>query len=136
MDADLLAETFRTHDVAVAYLFGSRAVGAHTSTSDHDIAVLFSSDQLPIDATARLAAALGKVMDTDVDVVDLERASIELRGTVAIHGKLLFSSDEPRRVRFEGQARNAWFDFRPVLEATTAGYLQRVAHEGFGDGGS
>ena len=75
-------------------------------------------------------ADLAAVLGTDVDVVDLDLAPLELRGRVAVRGRLLHSSDEARRVRFEVDARLRWIEFRPVVEATTRAYLRRVAAEG------
>jgi uncharacterized protein len=117
------------HGVAVAYLFGSRAEGRERPDSDHDVAVLFAGEP-SFDATARLAAELAPVLGTPVDVVDLEAATLELRGLVADRGRLLRSVDEPRRVRFEVDARMRWIEFRPTLEAASRGFLERVAREG------
>ena len=75
-----LSGVFAAHDVAVAYLFGSRAEGTAHPTSDHDVAVLFADpdpdpDPEPaLDATVRLAADLARILGTNVDVVDLDRA--------------------------------------------------------------
>lgn len=121
---------FAAHGVAVAYLFGSRAEGTATPVSDHDVAVLFAEARPALDATARLAADLAPVLGTRVDVVDLAGAGLELRGKVAESGRLLFSADEPARVRFEVDARMRWIEFRPVLEETTRSFLARVAREG------
>lgn len=74
MELPDLSEVFATHAVAVAYLFGSRAEGTARPASDHDVAVLFTGPAPALDATVRLAAALSAVLDTDVDVVDLDRA--------------------------------------------------------------
>jgi uncharacterized protein len=125
-----LSEVFAAHDVAVAYLFGSRAEGTAGPTSDHDVAVLFASAEPALDATVRLAADLAGVLATDVDVVDLDRAELELRGHVAERGRLLHSADEIRRVRFEVDSRMRWIEFRPVVQETTQAYLRRVAAEG------
>ena len=125
-----LDAVFAAHDVAVAYLFGSRAEGVARSNSDHDIAVLFTSEEPAFDATERLRAALEAVVATPVDVVDLDRAGLELRGRIAERGRLLWSADEPRRVGFVVDARLRWIEFRPVLEETTRSYLRRVAAEG------
>jgi predicted nucleotidyltransferase len=125
-----LDEVWTGHGVAVAYLFGSRAEGTARPSSDHDVAVLFADAQPALDATVRLGADLAAVLGTDVDVVDLDRAPLELRGRVAERGRLLHSSDEARRVRFEVDARLRWIEFRPVVEATTRAYLRRVAAEG------
>ena len=69
-----LSEVFAAHDVAVAYLFGSRAEGTARPTSDHDVAVLFADPEPALDATVRLAADLARILGTEVDVVDLDRA--------------------------------------------------------------
>ena len=121
---------FAAHGVAVAYLFGSRAEGTARPDSDHDVAVLFAAEDPAFDATVRLGAALAAVLGTPVDVVDLDRAELELRGRVAEQGRLLFSADEARRVGFEVDARVRWIEFRPVLEETTRAYLRRIAAEG------
>lgn len=120
----------RQHGVVVAYIFGSRASGTARPDSDLDLAVLVDGAPSAATAVGALADALERVTGTTVDVVDLDRASIELRGKVAQEGALLLSDDEPRRVAFEVDARNRWFDFRPMLEATTRGFLDRVAAEG------
>ena len=125
-----LSEVFAAHGVAVAYLFGSRAEGTARPASDHDVAVLFTGPEPALDATVRLSAALSAVLGTDVDVVDLDRAELELRGHVAERGRLLYSADEPRRVRFEVDSRLRWIEFRPVVAETTRAFLRRVAAEG------
>lgn len=130
MELPDLAHVLTAHDVAVAYLFGSRADGTATPTSDHDVAVLFGPFEPALDVTERLAAELAGVLGTEVDVVDLDRATLELRGRVAERGRLVHSADEPRRVRFEVDARMRWIEFRPVLRDTTRTYLRRVAAEG------
>ena len=119
-----------THDVHVAYLFGSRADGSARLTSDHDLAVLFGAVEPAFAATALLADELSAVLGTPVDVVDLDRADVELRGTVAERGRLLYSRDEVRRVRFEVDARLRWIELRPLVAATSAAYLRRVASAG------
>lgn len=125
-----LGAVWAAHGVAVAYLFGSRAEGTAGPTSDHDVAVLFAGAEPELDATVRLGADLAAALGTAVDVVDLDRAGLELRGRVAERGRLLHSSDEPRRVRFEVDARMRWIEFRPVVRATTRAFLRRVAAEG------
>jgi predicted nucleotidyltransferase len=124
-----LGGVFAAHGVAVAYLFGSRAEGTARPASDHDVAVLFTTEPA-LGATQRLASDLAAVLGTPADVVDLDRAGLELRGRVAERGRLLWSADEPRRVRFEVDARLRWIEFRPVVEETTRAYLRRVAAEG------
>ncbi|MDN5861302.1 MAG: nucleotidyltransferase domain-containing protein [Pseudonocardia sp.] len=130
MAPEAVAPVLAAHDVAVAYLFGSRAEGRARADSDYDVAVLFRTPEPALDATVRLGADLAARVGVPVDVVDLDRAGLELRGRVAESGRRLYSADEVRRVRFEVDARNRWIEFRPVLAELTRSYLRRVASEG------
>lgn len=125
-----LSSTFVDHGVAVSYLFGSRAEGTATATSDWDLAVLFHEAGGAPDRTVRLAADVAARVGGAVDVVDLASADLELRARVVQTGRLLHSDDEARRVGFEVDTRSRWFDFEPVLHDTTAAYLRRVAASG------
>ncbi|MGI8659820.1 MAG: type VII toxin-antitoxin system MntA family adenylyltransferase antitoxin [Thermoleophilaceae bacterium] len=116
--------------VRFAYLFGSRAAGTETDASDADIAAspgrqlgLLESEALAM----RLARALGV---PDVDLVWLDRASLELRGHVVQEGRLLYSTDEPGGVGFEVRTRSEYFAFLPALRAAERGYSARVADRG------
>lgn len=92
--------------------------------------MLFTSAEPALDATVRLGADLAVALGTAVDVVDLDRATIEPRGRVAERGRLLHSTEEPRRVCFEVDSRLRWIEFRPVVRETTTSFLRRVAEEG------
>lgn len=113
--------------VSVAWLFGSRARGQARPDSDADVAVLTDRPLGLLDRgllADRLAETLGV---TDVDLVVLDEASLELRGHVVQEGTLLYSHDEPRRVAFETRTRSEWFDYRPTLEWHTRRWLRQLA---------
>ncbi len=129
MDVEAVRELLREHDVAVAYLFGSRAAGTASEGSDHDVAVLFDGEPSLRDVGA-LQLALTRLLGTPVDLVELDRASLELRAAVVQHGTPLLRDDEPRRVAFEVATRSRWFDYEPVLRALSRAYLRRVAARG------
>lgn len=129
MDADRVQVVLREHGVVVAYLFGSRADGTAHDGSDHDVAVLFDREAT-LGEVGALQAALVGVLGTPVDVIELDRASLELRARVVQRGRLLLSVDEPRRVAFETATRSRWFDYRPVMGELTRAYLRRVAERG------
>lgn len=125
-----LERAFHEAGVRVAYLFGSRAAGEAAETSDADIAVLADREVGYLDLEA-LADRLRTVLDVpDVDVLDLGTASLELRGRVVQEGRVLFSSDEPRRVAFEVRTRSEYLDFLPTLQRMTRHYLHRVGERG------
>ena len=48
-----------------------------------------------------------------VDLVDLDRAPLRLKGRIVQEGQLLSSADKPARVAFEVRTRSEYFDFRP-----------------------
>ncbi len=124
-----LHDVLSRHRVAVAYLFGSRPSGTARAHSDHDVAVLFATSP-DLWEVGALQTDLVTVLGTPVDLVELDRAPLELRAKVVQEGRLLFSADEPRRVAFETATRSRWFDYRPVLRELTAAYLHRVATRG------
>lgn len=128
-DVDELDELWRAHDVAVAYVFGSRAEGSATERSDYDIAVLFGHP-VTLREVGALQADLVDALGTDVDVVELDRAPLELQARVIQRGRLIHSTDEPRRVEFEVRTRSLWFDFEPTLRWMTQAYLDHVARRG------
>ncbi|MGI8904497.1 MAG: nucleotidyltransferase domain-containing protein [Solirubrobacterales bacterium] len=113
-----------------AYLFGSRASGQARADSDADIAVM-PTRELGLRAQARLAQGLARALAVpDLDLVLLDRATLELRGHIVQTGRLLFSADEPARVAFEVRTRSEYLDFLPTLKALERAYLAQVARHG------
>ena len=122
MDAEHLEMVLRdvfaqARDVVAVYLFGSRARGTATPTSDVDVAVLYAEDPpatlegLGLDTEAELERALR----LPVQLVTLNRAPVDLVHRVLRDGKLIVNRDPGRRIRFEVKARNEFFDLQPVL---------------------
>lgn len=118
--------------VVVAYLFGSRAAGRPRPRSDTDVALLL--DHVPEPAArrallARVATAFEAAARTEVDLVVLDDAPLPLRGRVLRDAVVLWSADEPRRVRYESLTRRMAADHalafarldRVLLAETAAG---------------
>lgn len=79
----------------------------------------------------RLAADLARAFGvSDVDVVSLDRATLELRGRVVQEGRQIYCVDEPARVAFEVRTRSEYFDFVPTLRELERSYLARVSERG------
>jgi predicted nucleotidyltransferase len=99
------------------YLYGSVARGTAGPQSDIDIGVLFSRrppatlDSQPYEVEADLERLLGRA----VQVVELNRAPVDLRARVLREGRLLVDLDRSARIRFEVQTRNEAFDLEPIL---------------------
>ncbi len=116
-----LTEHFRAvaerQGVAAAYLFGSVARGTAKPRSDVDVAVLYEGDP-PADLAGsgvELAGDLERLLKRTVDVIVLNRAPADLVHRVLRDGHILLDRDRSRRIAFEVQSRNEYFDLLPHL---------------------
>ncbi len=114
-----LCQLLGKHQVIAAYLFGSRAEGTASEDSDYDFAVLTNEsyfqdegNSLIMDLAEEMQVMFGK----EVDLVLLNKASIEFRFLVIKHGLLLFSADEEQRTDFEDIVIRDYLDYKPVLD--------------------
>lgn len=107
----------REEGIAAAWLFGSVARGAAHSGSDVDVAVLFSEAPPKTLAGYRfdLEAELQTLLRQPVQLVVLNRASIDLIRRVMLEGKLLVNQDPSTRIQFEVRKRNEYWDLEPHL---------------------
>jgi len=111
--------------VRMVYLFGSRVENNLGPMSDFDVAVLVDRSADGPRLRARLAHELARVLRTDrVDVVLLNRASIELAYAVVAQGKVLYEQDVATRVEYEATVMSRYGDFLPVLRRQRRDILQ------------
>jgi predicted nucleotidyltransferase len=133
-----LGDLFLRYPVALAYLYGSAAIGRATSLSDVDIAILIRQEdfepgsklylELQLEDEIAQACKIGQV---DVRVINL--APIMVRGAVITDGILLYSLDEAFRVEFETSTRSQYFDFLPVAELHNRAYFEHLYQRGLDD---
>lgn len=102
--------------VVAAYLYGSVARGDDHAGSDVDVAVLFATAPPPdlSGPSLRLADGLERALGRPVDLVILNSAPADLVHRVLRDGALVMDRDRSRRLRFEVQKRNDYFDLEPV----------------------
>ena len=116
--------------VAFAYLFGSRATGSARPASDTDIAVLpvpgLSREQRRT-LRERIANLFEVPAHSEVDVVLLDEAPLPLRGRVLRQRRVLYSADEPLRVRWESLTGRMFADSRLKLDELDRELLMRTA---------
>ena len=105
-------------DVGLAYLFGSAARGEECTSSDLDVAVLFTRVPEGRDLD-RLATELQAAAHRRIDLVILNTAPPLLAHEVTATGRLLVCRDEDERVRFETRAIARYLD---------TAHLRRVQH--------
>lgn len=116
---DALREFFARdpHGAAAVYLFGSVARGEARGDSDVDVGVLFDETPPPtLDSMPfRLDGELEELLRTEVDVVSLNTAGADLRYRVIRDGRIILDRDRSRRLRFEVDTRNEYWDLLPIL---------------------
>lgn len=120
-------------DVVLAYLFGSYARGQERPHSDLDIALLLDEQNRTsfelLERRLDLAVQAEELLEKEVDVVLLNRASLLLQGEVLGEGRLLYAVNKTAQVEYEARARALYFDFQPRLRQHKDALLQ-AAREG------
>ena len=101
--------------VCLIYLFGSAADPNGNEVRDLDVAIggqpPFSRQEL-----LGLAAHVGGSLGIALDLVPLERAPIVLAHEIADRGLCLLSRPPEAETTFVVRARDAYWDFKPLLE--------------------
>lgn len=110
------AEVFPGTPVLFAYLFGSEATGRTHPRSDVDVAVYLDETAAPeryLDLSLRLAGGLESASGVgNVEaLLILNEAPLPLRGRVVGEGIVIYSRDEPARVRYESLTMRMFLDF-------------------------
>ena len=133
-----------TEAVHLVYLFGSRAVALLESLSSSDQAVGPLSDYdfgIVIPFTPRtessishseqfgLQSTFADLLDSQVDIVVLNRAPIELQYNVIVSGVLLFEVSIEHKVEYEARVLSRYGDYLPVLRRQRAEIIQGGSDE-------
>lgn len=116
-------------ELALLYLFGSRAQGTAGPMSDYDLGALFDAaidDQTRERFRHALVLLLG---NESVDLVLLNQAPIELAYAVIAQGIVLYSRDLATRVEYEADVLSRYGDYLPVLRAERDEILRGDVHE-------
>ena len=135
MDVQALQDELSTilpglEGVCLVYLFGSRVEGSLRPMSDYDLALLVDRAVDGRRVQARLAHELARALQTDrVDVVLLNRASIELAYAIIAQGKLIYEQDVATRVEYEATVLSRYGDYLPVLRRQRDDILQGDDHD-------
>ncbi len=112
---DRLPMAFADMPVLVAYLFGSHARGTSTPLSDVDLAVHLGQ-QPSLDLVLGLARRVQDTTGVEADLTMLDEAPLRLVHRVLRDGVVVYSADEPARVRFETTMRPICADFEIFAE--------------------
>lgn len=110
----------RSSGAAFALVFGSQARGASNANSDIDIAAWWPPD-IGLNAWEL-------TMPTGVDLVDVNKAPLELAGRIACEGILLFEDNPEARVYWVANTRKIWLDEKYRFELSHRTFLEAAAN--------
>lgn len=119
MDVDEaeVADLLRAAGAAFGFVHGSRASGTHRPDSDLDVAAWWPGPA---------PASFEVLLPPGTDLLVLNTAPLELRGRVALHGRLLFDDDPPARVRWVATTRKIYADEQPRFERAHQDFTEAV----------
>ncbi len=112
-------DALRASGARFALVFGSRARGTAFPASDLDVAAWW-----PADAPQPWELDLPE----GVDLVDVQRAPLELAGRIACEGVVLFDDDPSERVRWVATTRKIWLDERERFSRSHRAFLESAAN--------
>ena len=116
---DKTISALRFSGARFALIFGSRARGTVGPNSDLDVAAWW-----PGDAPQPWELDLPE----GVDLVDVDRAPLELAGRIACEGVVLFDDSPNDRVRWVATTRKIWLDERDRFLRSHRTFLETAAN--------
>ncbi len=123
-----LAAVFNRYPIDAAYLFGSIVTGSQTKDSDIDIAVLLEKNISPrkrFEIRLKLMGELERILKKNIDLVILnDIRSIFFKYVIIREGRIIYAKSEEKRIDFELQTLNEYFDFQPFLELYNKQYVK------------
>lgn len=122
------AEGTSDFPILLAYLFGSRAKGTAAPESDYDIGVLFGEEITP-EIHYLLQHRLAQFLTSQVDLVNLAQAPIELVYNVIVNGQIIYERDPSVRGDFESDMLNRYYDRLPSLRAQRKKLLEETRED-------
>jgi predicted nucleotidyltransferase len=121
---------FEGTPVLFAYLYGSYARGLPHPFSDLDVGIFVEGSDiracldLELSLALRLDEKLGHAVQAEVRV--LNHLPLVVKGRILGEAELIYSRAEEKRVEFETQVRQSYFDFLPVIHEYQKAYRERV----------
>jgi uncharacterized protein len=104
--------------IVAVYLYGSYARGTARADSDVDLGLLYAPPPLPelLAQPFLIEAVLCEQLGRRVQCVVMNTAPADLVHRMFMDGVLLLDVNPAYRIRFEVDARNRYFDLKPMLD--------------------
>lgn len=119
----------KQNDIEHVYLFGSAATGRNRKHSDVDIAVLFDRDFPKEEYTQRALSImdrLSRILNRDIDVVVLNKASCFLRFQIIKNGISICERPGRKKHNFEAETIVEYLDFLPIRKRLETAMINNI----------
>lgn len=127
---DTIRDYFVTKkNVLCVYLFGSVATRKESKFSDVDIAVLFGTDVSQEEYSQKslsIMDELSRILDRDIDVVVLNKASSFLKFQIIKYGLRIYEHPERTEHGFEARTIVEYLDFLPLRRRLETALINNI----------
>jgi predicted nucleotidyltransferase len=127
---DSIKNTLKNNNsILMIYLFGSQVKGNTNKYSDIDIAILFDNEVKEHEYTDKqidIAANLSKILNREIDVIILNRASLFLKYHVLKEGIKIYEHPDRSEHNFEARSIMEYLDFLPIKIRIENGMLAKI----------
>jgi predicted nucleotidyltransferase len=123
-------KSFQQLGISLVYLFGSYAEGRSLPLSDIDIGIVFFDESSLNKGRSLIYNKLYDIftdvfVGEEVDIVFLQKATLELRFDVIKHGRILYAASIADKLDFEEKTMLFYADFKPLLVEFNQSILNR-----------
>ncbi len=109
-------------DVIAVYVFGSFATAFENRESDVDLAFLRAKESNNVE-TWELAQEIARMIDRDVELIDMQKASTVFRYQIFASGTCIFCQNDVELARFENLAISMYLRFQEERKEILKSYL-------------
>jgi len=115
-------------DILFAYLYGSYATQTTLPDSDIDIAVYLKEENMDY-YLKKDEELLGSIPNDNIDIRILNTMPLLLKFRVIKEGKIIFSQDEQKRVDFEYDVMERYFELKPYIDEYEEVLKERITND-------
>jgi len=116
-------------EIIALYIFGSYGTSEQTPLSDIDFAVLYGfipKIEEEIDFEVKISEIFKR---DDIDVIVLNRASVDFQIEVLSEGEIIYCRDEILLAEFKEKVFNRYADYEPVLRGFYEDFLKGIEND-------
>jgi len=124
-----------SNTINTVYLFGSFGTSDYVPAfSDLDMAVIFSSEKSILEEM-KISADIAVLLEReDVDVVNLNKARVDLSHEIISSGEIIYEKDKMKTADFVEQTLQHYYDYGISLMKIKEDFLEALKEEPLADG--